>query len=328
MDFKQRYLRLTRKTSDCLPLAWGMSILALFVGAIILGIILRHWDVPVFDADPTADVGHPAPLIVLGMYATSAGIWIGVMLFVSIAQRDHRMLKALAPNKRGNTGKWVLIGLALGFGCNALCVAVSAATGIIDLSFSVFEPHWLLLIFLAVFIQSGAEELLTRVYLYQKLRRRYKSPAVAIVGSTVFFTVLHFGNPGLSIWGVTEIAVIGLLLALFVYYFDSIWAAMAMHTAWNYTQNILFGLPNSGIVSQYSLFKLDAATSGFFFDPAFGVEGSPGACLIILAVCVAVCLVARKRNEPREDLWAEEERALEMQAQTAATQLSEAASRL
>ncbi len=34
---------------------------------------------------------------------------------------------------------------------------------------------------------------------------------------------------------------------------------MGVHMAWNYTQNIIFGLPNSGIVSGFSLFKLDAA---------------------------------------------------------------------
>ena len=30
----------------------------------------------------------------------------------------------------------------------------------------------------------------------------------------------------------------------------------AVHTAWNFTQNILFGLPNSGINVPYSVFKL------------------------------------------------------------------------
>ena len=48
---------------------------------------------------------------------------------------------------------------------------------------------------------------------------------------------------------------------------------------WNYTQNLIFGLPNSGIVSEASFFHMDAvnATSNWIYDYTFGVEGAvPG----------------------------------------------------
>ena len=81
---------------------------------------------------------------------------------------------------------------------------------------------------------------------------------------------------------------------------------MAAHTAWNYTQNIIFGLPNSGIVSSYSVFKLDAASArdGLFYSTSFGVEGSIGANVIIGAVILIVLIAAlvRKRGE-KVDLW-------------------------
>ena len=54
---------------------------------------------------------------------------------------------------------------------------------------------------------------------------------------------------------------IGKNRSLMVYYMDSLWCAFAVHTAWNFTQNILFGLPNSGINVPYSVFKLNAATA-------------------------------------------------------------------
>ena len=165
-------------------------------------------------------------------------------------------------------------------------------------------------ILLAVAVQSGAEELVCRCYLYQSLRRRYKNPAVAIVFSALLFSALHLANPGLNIWAVIQILVIGILLSILVYYYNSFWAAIFVHTAWNYTQNIIFGLPNSGIVVPYSFFHLDAASQGFFFDPHFGIEGSPGACLIITIVIILLLMNARKRGLRPEDVWAETEQEL------------------
>ena len=54
-------------------------------------------------------------------------------------------------------------------------------------------------------------------------------------------------------------------------------------------QDFLFGLPNSGAVSEYSIFKLEAAsaTSGFFYDVGFGVEGSIGSTLVLAVVLAA-----------------------------------------
>ena len=310
MAYIQRFLRPLRKTSDCLPLAWFMAYVAMIAGMLVL---LICFDMPLrlLTGLHLADIasGLPAPASVMAFYLAPLATWVGFFLFVCGAKRDRPMLRAIMPNGQGNTLRGALIGAALGFGLNGFCIGASVLTGVIDLSFSQFNLFWLLAILFAVFVQSSSEELISRVYLYQKLRRRYKNPAVAILGSALFFMALHLGNPDASVWGMVLVAVIGVFFALLVYYFNSVWACMTLHTLWNFTQNILFGLPNSGIVSQYSLFKLEAATNGFFFDPGFGVEGSPGAVLLLIAACVVLCLVGRKRNQPREDLWAAEEQA-------------------
>lgn len=59
------------------------------------------------------------------------------------------------------------------------------------------------IIFLTVFVQSSAEELLCRGFLYQRLRRSYKHPAVAIVGNSALFAdlVLILGCVLLFMWG-------------------------------------------------------------------------------------------------------------------------------
>jgi hypothetical protein len=80
-----------------------------------------------------------------------------------------------------------------------------------------------------------------------------------------------------------------------------------MHTLWNFAQNIVYGLPNSGVVSLYSVFKLDAASSGFFFDPVFGVEGSIGAVILLALTLVGLVAYAKKRGLKPYDLWADPE---------------------
>ena len=72
---------------------------------------------------------------------------------------------------------------------------------------------------------------------------------------------------------------------------------MGMHTGWNFTQSLLFGLPNSGMVSEASVFGLDAANarSSLVYDVGFGVEGAIPA-VIIDAIPAIVCLLLAAKH--------------------------------
>ena len=148
---------------------------------------------------------------------------------------------------------------------------------------------------MAICIQSGAEEIICRSYIYQKLRRRYKTPWVAIIFNSAFFALMHVFNPGITFVSVLQIIIVGMIFALFVYDFDCLWAAIAMHTTWNFTQSI---------VSAYSLFKLDAASArnGFFYNVNFGVEGSIGSVVVLAIPLVILIVIAVKKGE-KTDLW-------------------------
>ena len=121
---------------------------------------------------------------------------------------------------------------------------------------------------------------------------------------------------------VVDLVVTGLLFSAMVYYFDSLWMAMAAHAGWNFTQSILAGLPNSGNVVPYSVFKpnsgnvvpysvfkLDAAAArdSFFYNVAFGVEGTVPAIAIQAVVLVALVAVGIKLGGKPTDIWAGEE---------------------
>ena len=110
---------------------------------------------------------------------------------------------------------------------------------------------------------------------------------------------LHLLNNGISILPLLHLAVAGLMYSLLVYYFDSFWGAVIAHTGWNFCQSILLGLPNSGMVSAYSVFKLDAATAigGLAYDPAFGIEGSVIAVILQVLICIALWYFGEKRKK-------------------------------
>ena len=303
----KKILRASGKWTDILPVAVLISF-----GLVVAGSILSELLSQIIPVMRLLDriTGDPDVSAFMEMYPSMIGVWL-VMLPVVLCLRGNRPMKtALIYNRTGNTGKGALVGLALGFGSNALCVLISLLTGDIKLSYAGFRPVILLAFLVVVFIQSGSEELVDRLYLYQKLRRRYKHPLVAILGNALAFTFMHVFNPGFTLIAGIQIFLVGLVFSLLVFWYDSLWAAITFHTAWNFTQNILFGLPNSGIVSAYSLFRLEAASArnGLFYNVDFGVEGSIGASLVLLLLTAAIILKNRKKPE-QNDVWAEAEAA-------------------
>ncbi|MDO4804429.1 MAG: CPBP family glutamic-type intramembrane protease [Lachnospiraceae bacterium] len=236
------------------------------------------------------------------------GIWIIFMIVISFFRSNRPIWKAFLYNGHGNNIKAIFIGILIGFGMNGICILISWIMGDISLSFNEFNPKLFFMFLFCVLIQSGGEEIVTRCYLYQKLRRRYRWPIIAIVVNALFFTALHINNDGVTKLGLIQILEAGILFSLFIYFYDSLWTAIWAHTAWNFTQSIVFGLPNSGIVSKYSVFRLDAASArnGIFYNVGFGVEGSLGSCIILGIAILAVLIINLiKRRGERKDHWEE-----------------------
>ena len=242
------------------------------------------------------------------LYLRFVGIWVVTLLLLALIPYNRPMLKALGKKLKGNTLKMFGVGLAIGLGMNLLCALIAMVNGDIALTFHSFRPVSFLLIFVAVLIQSAAEELLCRVFMYQRLLRFGCKPIVAAVINASFFAIVHLGNPGVTPISVVSLLLAGLLYSAMVVYMDSPWAAMACHAGWNFCQNILLGLPNSGNVVPYSVFKLDAAaaTDSFAYSVSFGLEGAMTACIIhVVAIGLIVWWGTRRRIVPT-NVWTAE----------------------
>ena len=197
-----------------------------------------------------------------------------------------------------NTAKTLLIGLLLGFLTNFICILCAILHGDIKLypDFSYTMIPTLIYALLMVFIQSSSEELWCRGFMYERICIHYPR-WVAILANGIFFGLLHIFNDGASVLGIVGIVICGLSYSLVRWYTGSIWMVMGIHTMWNFTQNFLFGLPNSGLVSEVSVFHLDAANgvNNLIYNFDFGVEAAIPA-LVVDCLLGAICLILAKRN--------------------------------
>ncbi|MBR3228411.1 MAG: CPBP family intramembrane metalloprotease [Erysipelotrichaceae bacterium] len=304
---KELIKKITRQTgtvTDTLPFAAILSFLATLLGMLLSLLLFRFLPVRKLIDILTGDAAITDFAL---QYFEFVGIWIFILLLVFVFKKNRKMWNGLRYNGKGNSFRSLLFGALLGFLTNGICVLISWLSGDIKLSFYGFDIRFLLVFVIVVFVQSGAEELVDRFYLYQKLRRRYRSPLVAILGNALVFALMHGLNPGFTFTAALQIFLVAMIFSMFVYYYDALWMAMAFHASWNFTQNIIFGLPNSGLVSAYSIFHLEAASArnGLFYNVGFGVEGSIGACLILFVLVIVIYLLNRNKAE-KNDLWAEE----------------------
>ena len=276
---------------------WHDSIfllLIIFYAIIIVGDILSGIIWTAFEK-----IGGYTPLSgVAGMYYGFLAWWIVIILLCLVVKKYRFIPGTFFKGMKGNNWKMFLVGLLAGFVMNGICIVAAILNKDIALYFDSFKPLPLLFLLAGVVIQSGAEEILCRGFVYQHLLRSYRNPLVAIVMNALIFAALHLSNPGVTRVAIVNIALVGIFFSLLVYYFDSIWAAIAAHAAWNYTQNIIAGLPNSGIVTPVSIFKLDvaSATDSFFYNVAFGVERTLMASIVIIVAGVVVCVVGKRKK--------------------------------
>ena len=211
-------IRDTGKWHDILPVA---IVWAVMIGWLVF--IIGYTDVELAIMRAFSD--NEEIVEFLEFYFSFIKVWI-ILIPIFLIKYNRPMLSQLALTKGGNTISGALIGFLLGLGTNGVCILFSVLKGDIKLSYSGFNAGLLIVFLIVILIQCGAEEIIDRLYLYQKLRRRYKLPAVAIIGSTVAFVMNHLFAPGFTILPAVLIALYGILLSLFIYYYDCFWAAI------------------------------------------------------------------------------------------------------
>ena len=234
-------------------------------------------------------LGHTIFLLILLLYAWAV-------------KGDRKYILSFAHGRAGRNLKYAFFGALVGFGEMGICILAASMNGNLTIrsSASVSVPIFIFAA-LCVFIQATTEEVESRAFVFGKMHGDGVPLVTAAIVSSFYFSYLHAANPGFGLLPLLSIFIVGIQYVLCYHYFRTIWFNFTAHMVWNYTQDFLFGLPDSGKPAAVSVFSTEVQGSGFFYDKTFGIEGSWMAILMNFLVCIIVFAVGKhmRKKESR-----------------------------
>lgn len=180
-----------------------------------------------------------------------------------------------------------------GFGAIVLisCVALMIIVGVVRIDKVTFHLNTILKFISLVIVwsmQGNAEEVLTRGLLFAGISRKLNILSGILI-SAVFFTVMHLGNDGISIFPLIDLFVFGVLAALVVIKTKNIWVVSGFHAAWNCFQGNVFNFPVSGTNIGEAFIKVTTHGPDWLTGGKFGVEGSIISILVQVVLIIWLC---------------------------------------
>ncbi len=274
------------------PVIVGIIELAIFyVGAVLYSI--AYFLIRLFAKSQDAVVDE-----FLDSFFLNAFYIIIIMLCLLFMKKTRpETLKVFSKGAVGERVCKGLIGALIGFIMNAFVSSMVAITGTGQFSFNGFSI-FIILIVPAVIIQCSMEEFLCRGFVPEYLREHGHIIIITVGG--ICFILHHVSNMlsyGFSAIFCMNVFLVGAIMYLLVQISGNFWIACGFHSAWNYTQQYLFGIPNSGLTSNISLFQGTELQKNFFFDPVYGNEGSmmTTICVLVVFAVLVVCMVRQKK---------------------------------
>lgn len=189
----------------------------------------------------------------------------------------------------------LLAGLAAGAVSMSLVFTILLISGNVSLIGSLSSPNIspALLSGLIAFIGVGiAEEAFSRGYCMAVLKQTGSIPVMILVSSAIF-SLLHLGNSNVSLTGLINIFLVGILLSLMFIRTGSLWMPIGFHTTWNYFQGSVFGLEVSGS-GQTGMYITKLTSENLINGGAFGPEGGLVVTFVIVAGIVLECFFSKK----------------------------------
>jgi membrane protease YdiL (CAAX protease family) len=200
-----------------------------------------------------------------------------------------------------------VIGLVAGVAATGLLVAILAVTGSVSMTLTPDLKTSLgaLPFFLTLFTLAGAvEEFIFRGYPLQALGEGSRRWIAGLLLCTLF-ALGHSGNPDVTMIGVANIFLAGVILVILYYQTRRLWLPISFHLSWNLAQSWLWGFDVSGIKIENQLFVATPTGPEVLTGGEFGLEGS--ILSTILFVAVTLWFLVRPVLRPADEvaaLWA------------------------
>ncbi len=140
--------------------------------------------------------------------------------------------------------------------------------------------------FLLFIVVALFEEILFRGYILNNLIDSM-TPYWSLIISSAIFTLGHSFNDNLSIFGITNLFIAGILLGSTYIHTRNLWFPISLHLFWNFIQGCVFDYNVSGL-NVSSVFKFDMLIKNSFNGGDFGFEGS---WLCTLLSCLTILMI-------------------------------------
>ena len=197
--------------------------------------------------------------------------------------------RALGASFTKNWLKDLIWGLIFGALSMAAAVAIAVAFGGLSFDFNRSYGTAAILLTLgvsmAVFtIAAAFEEAFFRGYILQTFARA-RLAWLAIILTSVFFAMAHYGNPNATAFSIVNTALAGVWLGVAYLKTRNLWFPFGVHLMWNWTQGAFFGVEVSGLqnlITAPFLREIDAGPV-WLTGEKYGIEGGI-ACTVALVV--------------------------------------------
>jgi membrane protease YdiL (CAAX protease family) len=188
--------------------------------------------------------------------------------------------------------KHMFIGLLLGSLSIIVIALLLFATDNANLTYSFDKPilSFNIIYVLILFILVGIdEEVLVRGYIVHTLYR-YNNKYIVYIVPAIIFSALHLFNPNVSIIGLINIVLIGILFTYMTLKTKNILMAIGYHIAWNFFQGGFFGFNVSGTLWP-SIYPVDIINDNLLTGGEFGLEGGILTTVIFVVITLVIYLI-------------------------------------
>lgn len=177
----------------------------------------------------------------------------------------------------------VLAGMAMALSLYAVGFFLSWVLGAIEVVDVQVDFKGLLLSWLLMLLVALSEEIALRSFVLGSMLHVGMNRFVALILSSLLFSLLHLFNPNFTFLPFLNIFLAGLLLGASYIYTRNLWFPISLHLFWNWIQGLL-GFQVSGNAFGASLITLRLPEDNLINGGEFGFEGS--------LLCTLLCLIA------------------------------------
>lgn len=226
------------------------------------------------------------PAMVVSLLVTILYIWL-FRRFI-----DRRSLVSLGLSFRSRIRKDFVMGIVWGGGMAAAVFGLLWMFGMAHIQSIHFPVGSLIIVAVTMTMASAQEELLLRGYMLNNLMQS-ANKYLSLVLVSVIFSVGHGLNPNLTVAGLVNIVLAGLVLGIYYVHRGNLWFPIGLHVAWNWFQGAVFGSPVSGIQVQ-SILVVQFTGNEDLTGGGFGFEGSLMMTVVSILAIIMIHLIYRR----------------------------------